>query len=381
MSRRIRLGMVGGGIGGFFGAAHRVASRIDDRFEIVAGALSSSPDRARESAALLGIAPDRSYADFERMATAEAARADGIEAVGIVIPNHLHFRAAKAFLEAGIHVICDKPLTTTVKDAEALQRLVAETGLEFAVTYTNAGFGMIREARRIVTSGEIGAIRIVQVEFPQEWLATDFEATGNKQAAWRTDPAQSGPAGSLGDIGSHAFHLVEFVTGHRVESVAAEVSTFVPGRRVDDDVEVLLRLSGGARGVLWASQVAIGNTNGLSLRVFGDKGSIAWSVKDPNSLRVARLDRPASVLERASAGTVFPGRMPSGHPEGFLEALGQLYLDFADRIVARDAGESSIAAAPDLPGIGDGVRGVHFIEAVLASGRANARWVDLPPAP
>lgn len=378
MSARIRLGMVGGGIGGFFGTAHRLAARIDDQFELVAAALSSDPRRALESGQALGLPSERCYADFSEMARIEAERPDGVQAVGIVTPNHLHHRAALAFLNAGIHVMCDKPLTTRIEDALELQNAVRQTGLAFGVSYTNAGFGMVREARRLVAEGAIGRLRVVQVEFPQQWLATAFEAAGNKQAAWRTDPALSGPAGSLGDIGTHAFHLVEYVSGRRVEAVAGQASTFVPGRRVDDNVHVMLRLEGGATGALWVSQVAVGYTNGCRIRAFGDEGSLEWAVTAPNELKVARLNEAYRVLERASSGTSIVGRMPPGHPEGFLEALGQLYADFAAVIRDHQRGASGSGAALDLlPGIEDGVRGVRFVEAVLQSSHANSVWVPI----
>ncbi|RFC68934.1 MULTISPECIES: Gfo/Idh/MocA family protein [Mesorhizobium] len=374
MARRLRLGMVGGGIGGFFGAAHRIAARIDDRFELVAAALSSSPERAKESAAQVNIASYRSYVDFEEMAQQEAARSDGIEAVGIVLPNHLHYSAARAFVEAGIHVMCEKPLATSLADAEALATLVAKQSVVFAVAYTNAGFAMVREARRLVKAGAIGKVRVVQVEFPQEWLASDVESTGNKQATWRTDPLRSGRAGSLGDIGTHAFHLAEYVSGQHVESVAAQLSTFVNGRRVDDDVQMLLQFEDGAKGMLWASQVAIGHSNGLALRVYGDEGSLSWSVVEPNLLKLARPGE-VRIIERGSASTATPVRLPPGHPEGFLEALAQLYADFADAISAYKKGTPQSASF--LPGIADGVRGMRFIEAALKSTAANASMQKL----
>jgi len=367
--------MVGGGVGGFFGAAHRIACRIDDRFELVAGAFSSDPSRNAESGASLGIDPQRCYDSFEQMAEQEAARADGIEAVAVVTPNFLHHPAARAFLDNGIHVMCDKPLTTTLEDALDLRAAVTRTGLAFAVTYTNAGFGMVREARRLVLSGELGRLRVVQAEFPQEWLATAVEAQGNKQAVWRTDPQRSGKAGSLGDIGTHAFHLVEYVTGLAVEQVAAQVDTFVDGRRVDDNVNILMRLDGGATGMLWASQIAIGNTNGCRIRVYCETGSIEWTVEAPNQLKVARNGEAYRIIERASSQTTVAGRMPPGHPEGFLEALGQLYCDFADQI--RSGDRSPAVARSLLPNVEDGVRGLYFIEAALLSGQSNAQWVPL----
>src|SRR5205807_1524029 len=274
--RRLRLGMVGGGPGAFIGAVHRIAARMDDHFELVAAALSSKPDRSRAAALELHIAPERAYGSFMEMATAEAKRADRIDAVSIVTPNHVHFGPAKAFLEAGIHVICDKPLTTTVEDAVALAGIVKKSGLIFGLTHNYTGYPLVRQAREMVQAGELGQLRVVQVEYAQDWLTTPVEATGNKQAVWRTDPGQSGPAGSLGDIGTHVYNIACFVTGLRCEQVAAEVSIFVHGRRLDDNVQMLLRFEGGARGMLWASQVATGNENNLRLRVYGEKAGLEW---------------------------------------------------------------------------------------------------------
>src|SRR5213594_1926957 len=296
--RRLRLGMVGGGPGAFIGAVHRIAARMDDRFELVAGALSSDPARSRTTALELHIAPERAYGSFAEMAAAEAKRPDRIDAVSIVTPNHVHFGPAKAFLEAGIHVICDKPLTTTVEDALALEQIVRRSGLIFGLTHNYTGYPVVRQAREMVQAGELGRLRVVQVEYAQDWLTTPVEATGNKQAVWRTDPAQSGPAGSLGDIGTHAYNIACFVTGMRCEQVAADVSIFVPGRRLDDNVQVLLRFEGGARGMLWASQVATGNENNLRLRVYGEKAGLEWGRK---TRIICGLRRMASRRLRSAA--------------------------------------------------------------------------------
>src|SRR5213593_4209724 len=282
INRRLRLGMVGGGPGAFIGAVHRIAARLDDRYELVAAALSSDADRSLAAAKELHI--PRAYRSYEEMASAESKRDDGIEAVSIVTPNNLHFAPAKAFLEAGIHVICDKPLTTTVEDALALAEIVRRSGLIFGLTHNYTGYPLVRQAREMIEAGELGRLRVVQVEYAQDWLTTAVEATGNKQAVWRTDPAQSGPAGSLGDIGTHAYNIACFVTGLRCEQVAADASIFVPGRRLDDNVQVLLRFEGGARGMLWASQVATGNENNLRLRVYGEKAGIEWGQENPNYL-------------------------------------------------------------------------------------------------
>ena len=366
--------MVGGGPGAFIGAVHRIAARLDDRFELVAAALSSDPARSRAAAFDLHVAPERAYGSFAEMATAEAQRPDRIDAVSIVTPNHVHFQPAKAFLEAGIHVICDKPLTTTVEDALALAEIVRRSGLIFGLTHNYTGYPLVRQAREMVLAGELGRIRVVQVEYAQDWLTTPVEATGHKQALWRTDPAQSGPAGSLGDIGTHAYNIACFVTGLRCDQVAAEVSIFVPGRRLDDNVQVLLRFEGGARGMLWASQVATGNENNLRL-----------GQENPNCLRFAPYGKPPVTISRAGAAATasakHASRIPSGHPEGYLEAFAQLYADLAEQIAARNAGRAPLPASLLVPNVGDGVAGVRFISGVLASSRQNSAWVNLPSSP
>jgi predicted dehydrogenase len=380
--RRLRLGMVGGGPGGFIGAVHRIAARIDDRFELVAAALSSDPERSRKAALDLHIAPDRAYGSFAEMAAAESKRPDRIDAVSIVTPNHLHFAPAKAFLDAGIHVICDKPLTTTVEDALALARIVKKSGLVFGLTHNYTGYPTIRQAREMIAAGELGKLRLVQVEYAQDWLTTPLEATGQKQAVWRTDPAQSGPAGSLGDIGTHAYNIACFVSGFQAEQVAADVSTFVPGRRLDDNVQMLLRYPDGARGMLWASQVAVGNENNLRLRIYGEKGGLEWAQENPNYLQFGQYGKPTMTLTRNGAGATgsakHASRIPSGHPEGYLEAFAQLYTDLAEQISARQANRAPAKESLLVPTVNDGVAGVQFIAGVLDSSRQNAAWVKLP---
>ena len=380
--RRLRLGMVGGGPGGFIGAVHRIAARLDDRFELVAAALSSDPERARSAALDLHIAPDRAYRSFTEMAAAERARKDRIDAVAIVTPNHLHYLPAKTFLEAGIHVICDKPLTTTLEDALDLAQIVRRTGLLFAVTHNYTGHPMVRQARQMIADGELGPIRLVHVEYAQDWLATPLEQTGQKQAAWRTDPAQSGPAGSLGDIGTHAYNLASFVTGLSCRELAAELHTFVPGRPLDDNVQIMLRFTQGARGMLWASQVATGNRNNLRLRVYGEKAGLEWRQEDPDYLWFALLGKaPISIYRGGPAATAVAAhasRVPAGHPEGYLEAFAQLYADMAEQISARLEGRPPNPASLLVPTVDDGVAGVRFISAVLESSRRNAAWTPLP---
>ena len=382
INRRLRLGMVGGGPGAFIGAVHRIAARLDDRFELVAAALSSNPERSRAGALELHIAPERAYESFAEMAAVEAKRPDRIDAVSIVTPNHLHFEPAKAFLEVGIHVICDKPLTTTVEDALALAQIVRRSGLIFGLTHNYTGYPLVRQAREMIEAGELGRIRVVQVEYAQDWLTTAVERTGQKQAVWRTDPAQSGPAGSLGDIGTHAYNIACFVTGLRCDQVAADVSIFVPGRRLDDNVQVLLRFEGGARGMLWASQVAPGNENNLRLRVYGEKAGIEWGQENPNYLRFTPYGKPPVTISRAGAGATpsvkQASRIPSGHPEGYLEAFAQLYADLAEQITARNARRAPMPASLLVPKVEDGVEGVRFISGVLESSRQNSAWVKMP---
>lgn len=377
---RIRLGMVGGGEGAFIGAVHRIAARLDDRYELVAGALSASPDKAIRSAEAIGLGSDRSYPDFRTMAQAEAARADGIEAVAIVTPNHMHAPVADAFLDAGIHIICDKPLTTTLEEARRLRDKARASGLIFAVTYNYSGYPLVRHARAMVQGGELGAIRIVQLEYPQDWLADPLEAAGQKQADWRTDPARAGAGGCVGDIGTHAYQLAHFVTGMMPEQILAEATIFVPGRRVDDNVQILLRYGNGARGALWASQVAPGNDNGLRLRIFGEKGGLDWRQEQPNLLTWSPLGDAPRLIRRGTTSMNAAGqrvnRIPAGHPEGYLEAFATIYSEAATAIVARRT-----ASPPDpaltFPTIEDGFAGVAMVDAVLRSSAAGAVWVPV----
>ena len=379
--RRIRLGMVGGGPGAFIGAVHRIAARMDDHYELVAAALSSDAARSRSAAQDLHIAPDRAYGSYTEMAAAEAKRPDRIEAVSIVTPNNMHYPMAKTFLEAGFHVICDKPLTTTVEEALDLAAIVRRTGLIFGLTHNYTGYPMVRQARQMIAEGQLGKLRVVQVEYAQDWLATPLEQTGQKQAAWRTDPAQSGAGGSLGDIGTHAYNIACFVTGLHCREVAADVSIFVPGRRLDDNAQLLLRFAEGAKGALWASQVATGSANNLRLRVYGEKAGIEWHQEEPNTLQFARLGEAPETIRRPGPGGNSPAaqasRIPAGHPEGYLEAFAQLYTDLAEQIVARREGRSPSPASLLVPNVEDGVEGMRFITATLESGRRNAAWDDL----
>ena len=377
--RRLRLGMVGGGQGAFIGAVHRLAARLDDRFELVAGALSSDPQRARASAAEVGIA--RSYDDWREMARAEAAREDGIDAVAIVTPNHLHAPVATAFLKAGIHVVCDKPLAVSLAEGEALAKLAREKNRLFALTHTYSGYPLVRHAREMIEAGEIGQIRVVQVEYAQDWLAEPVENGGlNKQAGWRTDPALAGPAGCLGDIGTHAYHLASFVTGMTPVALSAELHTFVPGRRIDDHAQAMLRYANGARGMLWASQVASGAENALRLRVYGTRAGLAFDQEQPNELWFTPLGGAAQRLTRARVSgpsAAHATRVPAGHPEGYLEAFAQLYKDAALQIEALNEGRALPAESLLLTTVEDGVAGLRFIDAMLASSAADGQWREI----
>lgn len=367
----LKLGMVGGGEGAFIGGVHRMAARLDGRWDLVAGAFSSEAGRSRAFGRSLGLAEDRCYGDWREMAEAEAARADRIDAVAIVTPNHAHHGPAKAFLEAGIAVICDKPLTTTLADALDLAETVQLTGVPFVLTHNYSGYAMVRQMRAMVADGLLGAIRVVQAEYAQDWLASDL--TGNKQADWRGDPERAGAGGALGDIATHAYHLAAFVTGETAEALSAETSRFVPGRRLDDDVQIALRWASGARGQLWASQVAIGCANGLRLRVYGEKAALEWAQEDPDLLRFTRLGEVPQLMRRGGPGlspaAMAASRIPAGHPEGYLEGFAQIYADAAELIGG--------GSAPLLPGVSDGVDGMRFIEAAVASAAADGRWTAL----
>jgi len=375
---RIRYAMVGGGQGAFIGGVHRIAARLDDEFDLVAGALSSEPERAVASALALGIAADRAYPTWEAMLAGEKARPDGAEAIAIVTPNHMHFGPAKAALEAGFHVICDKPLTTTLADAEALAEAARRTGRVFVVTHNYTGYPMIRHARAMIAAGALGRIRVVQAEYAQGWLATRLEETGQKQAAWRTDPKRSGAGGCVGDIGTHAMNLACFVTGLTLDSLCADLSTFVEGRPLDDNVNILLRFAGGARGMLWASQVAPGNENALRLRVYGEKGGLSWDQEQPNDLWWSPLGEPTQKLTRGTGAVNAAGarvtRIPSGHPEGYLEGFATIYAEAARAIRAARTGAAADADVV-FPTVGDGVAGVAFVEAAVRSSAEGGRWV------
>ena len=382
---RIRLGMVGGGAGAFIGAVHRIAARIDDQFDLVAGALSASPDKAMASGRDLGLDPSRTYASYRDMAIREAKLKNGIEAVAIVTPNHVHYDAAKEFLKRGIHVICDKPLTSNLADAKKLKKVADESGALFVLTHNYTGYPMVRQAREMIANGELGDIRVVQAEYPQDWLTEAIEQSGQKQTAWRTDPSQSGAGGSTGDIGTHAYNLASFVTGLELDSLAADLDSFVEGRRLDDNGHVLLRFKAKgsekpAKGMLWCSQVAPVHENGLMRRVYGSKGGLEWTQKDPNYLWYTPFGEPKRLIARAGAGAGAAAgrvsRIPSGHPEGYLEAFATIYTEAARAINARKNGKA-IDANVVYPTVDDGVKGVAFVEACVTSSKRNGAWVKL----
>jgi predicted dehydrogenase len=379
LGRRLRLGMVGGGPGAFIGAVHRAAARLDDRWELVAGALSSTQEKARSYAAELLI--PRAYGSFEEMAEAEAKHPEPIDAVAIVTPNHMHYPVAKRFVEAGFHVMCDKPLTTTVDDAVKLNELVEKSGVVFGVTQTYSGYPIVRQMREMVLNGAIGPVRMIQAEYAQGWLATRLETTGAKQAEWRTDPARSGPGGCLGDIGTHAYHMALFTTGLKPREISADLTTFVPGRRLDDNVQALIRFDGGAKASLWSSQIAVGEENNLNIRIYGEKGALVWNQENPNYVYYTPLGEATRTLTRGGAGSGLAAargiRLPIGHPEGYFEAFAQLYTDFAELITARLEAREPDPLASLLPTCADGLGGVRFIEAALTSSNQGSKWTAL----
>jgi predicted dehydrogenase len=385
MSRKIRYGMVGGGRGAFIGAVHRIAAALDQQIELVAGAFSSEPEKSRASGADFFLPPDRCYGSFQEMIVAEAKLPLGerMDFVAIVTPNHMHFAPAKLALENGFHVLSDKPATFDLAEAKELAKIVKKTGLLYGLTHNYTGYPLVKEARAMVAAGKLGKIRKVVVEYPQGWLATRLEASGQKQAAWRTDPKRSGAAGCIGDIGTHAENLAEYITGLQISELAADLTTFVKGRKLDDDGNVLLRFKGGAKGVLHSSQISVGEENNLNIRVYGEKGGLEWHQKEPNTLLVKWLDQPTQIYRTANgylgAAAAAATRTPPAHPEGYLEAFANIYKNFALAIRARLEKQKLAKDDPasDYPKIEDGVRGMAFIEAVVASSKNNAAWTKL----
>ncbi len=385
MNRKLRMGMVGGGTGAFIGAVHRMAASLDGQTELACGAFSRDPENSRQTGKALFLPPGRVYASYAEMFAREKTLPEGerMDFVAIVTPNHLHFPVAKAALEAGFHVVCDKPMAFSLAEAKRLKALVQRSGLFFALTHNYTGYPLVKEMRERAQNGSIGRIRKVVVEHLQGWLSTRLEGTGQKQASWRTDPKRSGPSGCMGDIGTHAENIAEYVTGLRIEELCADLKAVVKGRLLDDDGSVLLRLAGGAQGLLYASQVAAGEENGLRLRVYGERGGLEWSHTDPNTLLVKWLDRPTEVVR---AGTNAPYlskpalkalRLPSGHPEGFIEGFANVYHNFALALRRRLDGKRPLREQLDFPTVEDGVRGMAFIETLLESARTPRKWTRM----
>ncbi len=365
----IRIGMVGGGEGSFIGYVHRLAMSLDGEYQLVAGALSSNSDIAVQSGLKLGLDRERIYQSFEEMAQKEAQRKDGIEVVSIVTPNHVHYEPIKIFLEHGIHVICDKPLTSTLKDAQNLAKIKPKNNAKFMLTHNYTAYSLVRKAREMVMQGELGKIRMVKVEYAQDWLSRDIS---NKQADWRTDPKRAGLGGAIGDIGTHAYNLMRFVTQLSAQELSADLQSFVAGRKLDDNANIMMRLENGARANLWISQIAIGNENNLTLRVYGDKGGLEWAQERPNELLFSRFGKPKQIITKAGANSEAHGvfvRTPSGHPEGYIEAFATLYRDFALTIRSNKDNEL-------LPSLNDGIEGVEFINACVVSSQNNGKWVE-----
>lgn len=381
MHQKLRLGMIGGGQGAFIGAVHRIAARMDDAYELVCGAFSSDPEKSRISGEALGLERSRSYSSYRELFEKEAQLPEDrrVQVISIVTPNHVHFEPAKLALENGYHVILDKPMTFSLQEARELEKVVVASGRRFCLTHTYTGYPMVKEARVLIASGKLGAVRKVYVEYPQGWLSQAEEKTENKQASWRTDPAQSGIAGAMGDIGTHAFNLCEYVSGLTVSHLNADIHTVVPGRRLDDDGAVLLRFKGGASGVLMATQIAAGEENNIKIRVYGEKGGIEWQQADANSLQVKWLSAPMEIWRTGGGYTSsfarHNTRTPAGHPEGYLEAFANLYRNVAECIVADNEGRTPAPESLDYPGIRDGLRGMAFIEQVIASGRSEQKWI------
>jgi predicted dehydrogenase len=378
VTRKLRMGMAGGGPGAFIGPVHRIAAELDGRVELVAGAFSSSPEKSKAAGASYRIDPDRAYSSYEEMFAKEKERTDAIDFVVIATPNNTHLPIAKAALAAGFPVVSDKPATATYDEVLELEKVVAEAGLPYALTHTYAGYALVRDARSICASGELGPIRKVVVEYLQGWLSQPLEATGQKQAAWRIDPAVSGPGGCIGDIGTHAFHLLEYITGLDVTALHATLRSVIAGRKVDDDCTALLKLSNGAQGILMASQIAAGEGNGLRIRIYGEKASLHWEQEMPNTLQIRRNSGPDET-RHAGMGYLSPDavavtRLPGGHPEGYLEAFAVLYREFADALIAwREDRDDALPAT--LPGIRAGVRGMRFIERAIESNKTG-NWVE-----
>ena len=379
MERKIRIGMVGGGKDAFIGGVHRIALRLDGYYELVAGSFSSNFDNSKETGKDLGLAEDRIYKTYQEMAEKESSRSDGIDVVAIVTPNHLHVPIAKIFAEKGIHIICDKPLALSSKEAISLKNIVESKKLIFALTHNYTGYPMVRHARSLIQKGDLGSIRVIQAEYPQDWLTTKAEDSGLKQAEWRTDPKRSGGGGCIGDIGTHAFNLIRFITGLEIEELSADIHTFVKGRLLDDNAQIMLRFKGGAKGALWSSQVAVGNENNLKIRIYGENGGIEWRQEDPNYLYYTKFGHPTQRITRGSGSVSKEAkdvtRIPPGHPEGYLEGFANIYNDVYKKLYAQLNNQNYDDSNDCYPTINDGVEGMRFIETALESSKNNSKWI------
>lgn len=383
MSRKIRMGMIGGGIGAFIGGVHRMAAALDGEIELVCGAFSSNPERSKQSGEELHLPTNRVYGSYAEMIKAEKKLPLGkrMDFVSIVTPNHVHYGPSKMALDNGFHVVCDKPLCFNMREARTLQNTVEKTGLIFALTHNYTGYPMVKQAKAMVANGDLGKIRKVVVEYPQGWLSTKLEDSEQKQAAWRTDPKRSGAAGAMGDIGTHAENLAEYITGLQISELCADLSAFVEGRLLDDDGNILLRFDNGAKGVLHASQISAGEENALNIRVYGEKGGLEWHQMEPNTLITKWLDKPMEILRTGGQG-LYPvaeasTRVPAGHPEGYLEAFATIYRNVAKCIRARLEGTTIDPIYQDYPTVADGVRGMNFVDKVVKSSSKGAKWVKV----
>jgi predicted dehydrogenase len=378
MDRKIRIGMVGGGKDAFIGGVHRIALRLDGNYELVAGSFSSNFNNSKDTGKDLGLAEDRIYKTYQEMAEKESARSDGIHVVAIVTPNHLHVPIAKIFAEKGIHIICDKPLALSSEEAIELKNIVENNEIIFALTHNYTGYPMVRHARSLIKKNELGSLRVIQAEYPQDWLTTKVEDSGLKQAEWRTDPKRSGGGGCIGDIGTHAFNLIRFITGLKVDELSADIHTFVKGRLLDDNAQIMLRFKGGAKGTIWSSQVAVGNENNLKIRIFGENGGLEWRQEDPNYLYHTKFGHPTQKITRGSNSASEEAnnvtRIPPGHPEGYLEGFANIYSDVYKRLFAQTNNQNYDQSNDCYPTIYDGIEGMEFIETVLESSNNNSKW-------
>jgi predicted dehydrogenase len=378
MDRKIRIGMVGGGKDAFIGGVHRIALRLDGNYELVAGSFSSNFNNSKDTGKDLGLAEDRIYKTYQEMAEKESARSDGIHVVAIVTPNHLHVPIAKIFAEKGIHIICDKPLALSSEEAIELKNIVENNEIIFSLTHNYTGYPMVRHARSLIKKNELGSLRVIQAEYPQDWLTTKVEDSGLKQAEWRTDPKRSGGGGCIGDIGTHAFNLIRFITGLKVDELSADIHTFVKGRLLDDNAQIMLRFKGGAKGTIWSSQVAVGNENNLKIRIFGENGGLEWRQEDPNYLYHTKFGHPTQKITRGSNSASEEAnnvtRIPPGHPEGYLEGFANIYSDVYKRLFAQTNNQNYDQSNDCYPTIYDGIEGMEFIETVLESSNNNSKW-------